>query len=103
MSENFNGVPTSRTVPAEGCGSLQISIPEQSAVLAIKNGDVTVQSDRKADSTVESGHEFAHLVIGKEPPDEIAEMSGMTLTGDAAELLDVLFPAQHPQMPNEDL
>ncbi len=76
---------------------------DQSSILSINNGEVTIRLDGKTDSTVESGHEFAQLVIGKEPADEIAEMSGMILTGDAAELLDVLFPAQHPQMPNEDL
>lgn len=84
-------------------GTLRISIPDQSAILSIDNGEVSVQPGGKADNTIESGHEFAQIIIGKEAPDEIAERSDMLLTGDAAELLDALFPAQHPQMPNEDL
>jgi hypothetical protein len=88
--------------PRRRARSLYRSV-DQSSILSINNGEVTIRLDGKTDSTVESGHEFAQLVIGKEPADEIAEMSGMILTGDAAELLDVLFPAQHPQMPNEDL
>ena len=84
-------------------GTLQISIPDQSAILSIDNSEVSVQPGGKADYTIESGHEFAQIIIGKEAPDEIAERSGMLLSGDAAALMDVLFPAQHPQMPNEDL
>ena len=84
-------------------GTLQISIPDQSAMLSIDNGEVSAQPGGKADNTIESGHEFAQIIIGKEAPIEIADRSDMLLTGDAAELLDALFPVQHPQMPNEDL
>jgi len=84
-------------------GTLQIAIPDQSTTLVINNGEVTVHPNAKADSTLESGHEFAQLVIGKESPDEIIEMSSMVHTNDALELICTLFPAQHPQMPNEDL
>ena len=84
-------------------GTLQISIPDQSVILSIDNGEVSVQPGGKADNSIESGHEFAQIIIGKEAPIEIADRSDMLLTGDAAELLDALFPAQHPQMPNEDL
>lgn len=84
-------------------GTFRISIPDQSAILSIDNSEVSVQPGGKADHTIESGHEFAQIIIGKEAPDEIAERSGMLLSGDAAALMDVLFPAQHPQMPNEDL
>ncbi|MDE2999992.1 MAG: GNAT family N-acetyltransferase [Gemmatimonadota bacterium] len=84
-------------------GTLRISIPDQSAMLSIDNGEVSVQPGGKADNAIESGHEFAQIIIGKEAPIEIADQSDMLLTGDAAELLDALFPAQHPQMPNEDL
>ncbi len=84
-------------------GTLQISIPDQSVILSIDNGEVSAQPGGKADNSVESGHEFAQIIIGKEAPIEIADRSDMLLTGDAAELLDALFPAQHPQMPNEDL
>ena len=84
-------------------GTLQITIPDQSAILSIDRGEVSVQPGGKAENTIESGHEFAQIIIGREAPDEIAERSGMLLGGDAAELLDALFPAQRPQMPNEDL
>ena len=87
----------------EFIGTLQISIPDQSVILSIDNGEVSVQPGGKADNSIESGHEFAQIIIGKEAPIEIADRSDMLLTGDAAELLDALFPAQHPQMPNEDL
>ena len=84
-------------------GTFRISIPDQSAMLSIDNGEVSVQPGGKSDNTIESGHEFAQIIIGKEAPIEIADRSDMLLTGDAAEFLDALFPAQHPQMPNEDL
>ncbi len=46
---------------------------------------------------------LAQLIVGSEAPAEIVAMRGIALSGDAAILLPVLFPAQYPQMENQAL
>ena len=64
---------------------------------------MTVTDWKDSDHAVSGQHEVAQLLIGSEAPDEVCENGGLVVTGDAGTLIEVLFPAQRPQMPNEDL
>ena len=77
-------------------GNLRIAGAGQDAMLAITGGQVRIAPAAPTRHTVEGGNEIAQLLIGAAPPNEIVSSAGMRLTGDAARLLDVLFPAQHP-------
>jgi hypothetical protein len=93
----------SRSHLAGWIGVLTIGAAGQDASLVIENGGVRVADSVASDHAVRGGQEVAQLLIGTEAPDEVCEGGGIEVSGDAAELLEVLFPAQRPQMPNEDL
>jgi hypothetical protein len=40
----------------------------------------------------------ARLLLGSDAPLEVCDAGKLRLTGDAARLVPVLFPAQHPQL-----
>ena len=42
-------------------------------------------------------------MVGTEAPHETVEAAGIVLRGEAAQLVEALFPAQHPQMDNQAL
>jgi len=47
------------------------------------------------------GLEIVQLIVGTDIPDEVVEMHGITLKGDAVHLIHILFPIQYPQMENQ--
>jgi hypothetical protein len=49
-------------------------------------------------STLRAGWHLAQLLIGTDDPMETCEVGRIRLQGDAARLVPVLFPAQHPQL-----
>ncbi len=53
-------------------------------------------------NVIRGGREIAQLLIGTEAPEEVMEAACMEVTGDAAELARVLFPAQQPQLSQLD-
>jgi hypothetical protein len=42
-------------------------------------------------------------LLGADVPEEVVAAGGIELSGDAEQLIKVLFPAQQPQMRNQDL
>lgn len=72
-------------------------------MLAIDEGQITVAPVTATAHTIRGGQEIAQLLVGTESPDEIVEMAAIQLSGDAPQLLPVLFPAQYPQMENQAL
>jgi RNA polymerase sigma factor (sigma-70 family) len=62
-----------------------------------------VTAAKETEHTIRGGQEIAQLIVGTDPPHEVARMNGFDLSGDAGQLIDVLFPAQDPQMRNQDL
>ena len=42
-------------------------------------------------------------MVGADVPSEVVKMNNIKLSGDALLLIEALFPAQDPQMRNQDL
>ena len=72
-------------------------------MLAISAGKVTVVPVVATVHVIRGGQALAQLVVGTESPDEVVEMAGIQVSGDAAQLLPILFPIQYPQMDNQAL
>ncbi|MCE7988491.1 MAG: hypothetical protein DYG89_45620 [Caldilinea sp. CFX5] len=66
-------------------------------------GQVTVAPVVTTPHFVRGGQALAQLILGAEAADEVVEMAGITLGGDAEQLLPFLFPMQYPQMDNQAL
>lgn len=79
-------------------GSLSIGGDGAVVRLALRNGEVDVAPPGPSPSSVRLGARVAQLLIGSGEPLEVCEAAGARLRGDAARLLRVLFPAQHPQL-----
>lgn len=88
-------------------GKLLIVLAENGStdevMLAINKGTVTVASIGATEHVIRGGQALAQLIVGSEAPEEVVEMAGMELTGEAGILLPVLFPARWPQMGNQGL
>jgi predicted N-acetyltransferase YhbS len=83
-------------------GSLQVSDRRDRVRLEI-DGGVSVCRDRgRAAHRIEGGDAIASLLIGTDEPLETAAACGIKLHGQAARLLAVLFPAQHPMLHEAD-
>ena len=88
---------------AEWRGNLRISAEDDHVMLAVDRSHIRILPSDESAHTMEGGADIAQLIIGTESPDEIVEAADITLTGDAAQLVEVLFPKQYPQMSNADL
>ncbi len=88
---------------ADWCGDLAIEMGDDKAMLAIDRGSITVKSTGTSDHGVKGEQEIAQLIVGSETPDEIVAMHDILLSGDAGQLIQVLFPIQYPQMENQAL
>jgi hypothetical protein len=84
-------------------GTISIEAAEQSATLSIGKNGITAREHSDSEHVIAGGQEVAQLIVGTEEPHEVCESGGINLSGDAAQLVSVLFPAQRPQMPNEEL
>lgn len=92
-----------RSPYADWQGNLLISTGEDSVMLSIEAGHVAVVPVSETGHTICGDQQIAQLVVGTEEPQEIVDMAGIRLGGDARILLPVLFPAQYPQMGNSAL
>jgi hypothetical protein len=84
-------------------GKLRFAVDDQTALLTAKQGVFSVASDGKTSHVVEGGQEIVRLLIGTDGADEVVAEGGIQLEGDAEWLVRVLFPPQHPVLPNEYL
>ena len=82
-------------------GDVLIKMPDRRAVLSVTSGRVAVVETKQTEHTVEGGQEIAQLILGCKDPRETVEETGIGLGGDAEELVEVLFPWQHPMMGDE--
>ena len=91
-----------RRLAGSGCagwqGVLRILNGEDDVYLALADGQVTITSPTPTPHRVEGGDAIAQLLIGSAPQHEICRVAGMKLYGDAPQLLEALFPAQHPSL-----
>lgn len=96
-----------RSHQADWHGNLLIALEtaheKAEVMLAISAGKVTVVPVVATVHVIRGGQALAQLVVGTESPDEVVEMAGIQVSGDAAQLLPILFPIQYPQMDNQAL
>jgi len=118
-----NGDALARVVDLEGClrkmqpelslrlggsalrryqGTLSVAGDGAAARLALRNGKVQIAPPGPSSSSVRLGARVAQLLIGTADPLEICDAAGARPRGEAARLLPVLFPAQHPQLHRAD-
>lgn len=83
-------------------GTLNIAGPEQSVGLDIRKGEVSLAKKGSGSNVLKGGHDLAQLLLGTDEPGEICEGCGMSLRGDAKQLVPVLFPIQYPQLQQAD-
>jgi len=79
-------------------GSLRVEGPEGAAGLALDRGRVRVVPAARGRTSLRAGWYLAQLLLGTDDPMETCEVGRVRLAGDAARLVPVLFPAQHPQL-----
>lgn len=83
---------------ADWRGRLLVSDAREKVSLVIDRSQVRVAAPVKSKHKIIGGNELARLLIGSEEPAEVIEAGRMKLTGDAAALVEVLFPNQHPML-----
>lgn len=83
-------------------GNLRISTGDEQVTLAIAQGRITIGAATDTPHAIHGGKEIVRLLVGADTPQAIAEDAGMHLTGDAAQLADVLFPRQYPNLSFRD-
>ena len=104
--EKMSGVLSERVKQshlANWSGAIALEADDQTAMLRIENGKVSLTDSATSNLSVKGDHSVAQLLLGSECASEVCAGKGIDVIGDASGLLDVLFPAQRPQMPNEDL
>jgi hypothetical protein len=79
-------------------GELTIAGCDATVGLKIAAGKVGVAANGAGRSAIRGGHQVAQLLIGTDEPMEVCEAGKIRLSGDAARLVPVLFPNQHPQL-----
>ena len=83
-------------------GQLLIADPRAAALLTITGGQIKVvpSTTRKIPTkhTIRGGDAIAQLLLGTTDPREIAATYNLRVTGDARQLLPILFPDQHPTL-----
>ena len=79
-------------------GDLLIGDSQEQVLLKIRRGTVTIAPAAASEHAIRGGDAIAQLLIGTDAPEEVMDMGRMTVTGDAAALAEVLFPAQQPQL-----
>ena len=82
-------------------GNLVIANGEEEIMLAIDRTEMNVVPVGETEHSIVGGPEIVQLIVGTDTPDEVVEMSGIALQGDARHLVQVLFPIQYPQMENQ--
>lgn len=83
---------------ADWRGALEVNDGRDRIVLGIETGGVRAAAGKPSRHAIRGGDGIAQLIIGAEPPEEIAEMRQMELLGDAPALMRALFPARRPML-----
>jgi len=83
-------------------GSLHLDAGEQKATLKISDGGIQVTGEAPGVHRVHGGWAIARLLIGSDRPMEIAQQEGITFSGEAESLVEVLFPNLNPMMSHWD-
>lgn len=77
-------------------GTLALANAEESAALQIARGRIKVCPGGRSVHRLAAGDELSQFLLGTDAPAEIIARGQTRCRGAAAELAEVLFPAQHP-------
>ena len=75
----------------------------EAVTLGVSEAGIDVQGGAAGLSAIIGGQAIAQLLLGTEDAAETVAVHGIEVQGEAARLLPVLFPPQHPQMENQAL
>ena len=84
-------------------GDLLISTGDEEVALRIKGADVSVVATGETAHAIRGGQGIVQLALGTDTPEDVVERNGIQLSGDAEQLIKILFPAQYPMFGNQDL
>jgi len=87
---------------ADWRGELFLDAGEHHAALKVDAGSLQVLGGTGGEHTIQGGGDIGRFLIGSDEPDEIIQQSDMVCTGEAADLVNVLFPNLHPMMSHWD-
>ncbi|MGH2356119.1 MAG: hypothetical protein ACRDJN_31310, partial [Chloroflexota bacterium] len=88
---------------ANWSGTLLVASEDESVTLSIERSQVRVGPPAESPNAVHAGRALAQLVVGSDAPAETVQATGITLSGQAAPIVEILFPMQYPQMDNQAL
>ena len=71
--------------------------------MRIKGADVSVVTTGETAHAIRGGQNIVQLALGTDTPEDVVERNGIQLSGDAEQLVKILFPAQYPMFGNQDL
>jgi len=83
-------------------GDILITTEDEKVLLSVTNGRVRVATGKTSKHAIRAGKELAQLLIGTDDPLAIIRQFGIRLSGDARQLVPVLFPARHPMLGAHD-
>lgn len=83
-------------------GRVLIADSREKVALAIERSKVALADRAEAPSAIRGGEQIAQLIVGADDPFEVVEAGKIRLTGQAKDLLPVLFPNQHPMLASWD-
>jgi len=69
----------------------------------VRDDGIAVRDDAVGADAIGGGQAVVQLLLGVEDASEVVAVNGIEMHGEAARLLPVLFPPQHPQMENQAL
>ena len=79
-------------------GHLLISTGDEDIVLSRKRSKVRVVCAGKTTHVIFGGQDIVQLILGTDTPED-----GIELSGDAEQLVKILFPPQYAMVGNQDL
>ena len=83
-------------------GQLMLDAGEQKAALNIKDGDIQITETSSTKHRILGGPGIGRLLIGSDEPAELIRQENMTCSGDAMNLVGVLFPNLYPMLSQWD-
>jgi len=83
---------------ADWSGRLAMADSREKAALEITGGKVRAAAPGRTKHAIRGGDAIAQLLIGTDEPAETIASHALRLSGDAKELVGVLFPNQHPML-----
>lgn len=87
-------------------GDVLLQASDGNVILHIDQGRVSIDAASAMTETphvIAAGNTLAQLIVGTYTPDELQDTGRVAARGDGGWLLPILFPAQDPQMSNDDL